>query len=272
MQVQQAAGALGAYVDQVSLGQVLQQPDQLAQLHEWLVQYEVLFFRNQELSPQQFASFAKSFGPVQGHPAYDTVATASDVQVLESSAAAPSKIEMWHSDMTFASKPPIFTFLHGQVIPKVGGDTLWASATAAWEALSAPMQALLLPLNAIHDFRFGFRESLAEPGGPERLAAGIKANPPTTHPLVTTHPQTGRQALYVNALFTREIEGLQAHESQALLKFLYQHIVTPEFTVRLAWQPLTLAVWDNRSTQHKPVNDYFPAARKLHRVTIAASA
>ena len=130
------------------------------------------------------------------------------------------------------------------------------------------MKELLLPLTAVHDFRHGFRESLAEPGGPERLAAAIEANPPVEHPVIRTHPETGRKAIYVNALFTTHIVGLTDLESRSLLAFLYRHIVSEEFTVRLSWTPGTVAIWDNRATQHKPVNDFFPQHRKLHRVTI----
>jgi taurine dioxygenase len=126
----------------------------------------------------------------------------------------------------------------------------------------------LLPLSAVHDFRHGFQESLAEPGGRERLASAIDANPPVAHPLIRTHPETGRRAIYVNPLFTTRIEGLSSHESGAILDFLYRHVVSPEFTVRLAWAPGTIAIWDNRSTQHKPVNDFLPQHRMLHRITI----
>ncbi len=267
MLVKRAAGALGAYVHAIDLRQVQADAALQRAIREALVTHEVLFFRDQSLSPMEFAEFARSFGPVQSHSAYGTAPGVPEVQILESTPEAPSKIEVWHSDMTFSATPPTFTFLHAQTIPQVGGDTLWASATAAWDALSAPMQTLLRPLQAVHDFRFGFQESLAEPGGAERLADMLANNPPVQHPVVRTHPETQRQALYVNALFTRAIEGISGLESNALLKFLFEHIVSPEFTVRLTWEPGTLAVWDNRSTQHKPVNDYFPAARKLHRVT-----
>lgn len=161
------------------------------------------------------------------------------------------------------------TVLHGKVIPKFGGDTLFASMYAAYDALSEPMRELLDPLVAVHDFRHGFAESLAEPGGAERLADAVAANPPVEHPLVRTHPECGRQALYVNPLFTTRIKGLAPAESRALLEFLYTHMVTEEFTVRLNWQPETIAIWDNRCTQHKPVNDFFPQHRRLHRVTVA---
>ncbi|HCD28345.1 MAG TPA: taurine dioxygenase, partial [Gammaproteobacteria bacterium] len=120
----------------------------------------------------------------------------------------------------------------------------------------------------VHDFRHGFRESLAEPGGSERLADAIAENPPIEHPLVRTHPESGAKSLYVNALFTTRIPQLTHKESEALLSFLFRHIVTEEHTVRLQWQPGTVAIWDNRSVQHKPVNDFHPQHRRMHRVTI----
>ena len=268
IQAHRAAGALGGFVSGVSLADVASSDAHYRRVRDLLVQHEVLFFRDQEKTPAVFAAFAKAFGDVLGHPAYATVNDAPDVQILESTAENPSKIEVWHSDMTFMQCPPSFTLLQGQIIPEVGGDTLWASATAAYEALSPEMRTFLTPLKAVHDFRQGFRESLAEPGGAERLAPAIAENPPVEHPLVRTHPESGRKAIYANALFTTQIVGLPSKESDALLAFLYQHVVAVEHTVRLSWQPGTVAIWDNRSTQHKPVNDFFPQHRLMHRVTL----
>lgn len=269
MRLEKAAGALGAYVRGVSVAEVPGSAELFAGIREALLEHSVLFLRDQAVTPQQFQAFARCFGQVEGHPAYQTVDGAPDVQILESTPEAPSKIEVWHTDMTFRPAPPAITLLHGQVIPAYGGDTLWASISAAFEALSPAMQEFLQGLEAVHDFRHGFQESLAEPGGPERLRAAIEANPPVTHPLIATHPETGRKVIYVNALFSRSIEGLERAESRALLEFLYRHVVTDEFTVRLNWRPNTLAIWDNRATQHKPINDFFPQHRLLHRVTIA---
>ncbi len=240
-----------------------------AEVHGALIEHEVLFFRDQVLQPLEYQAFARRFGQIERHPAYPTVPGAPDVQVLESTAEVPTKIEAWHSDMTFRPTPPAVTLLHGQIIPAYGGDTLWTSATAAYAALSATLRRLLDGLDAVHDFRRGFRESLAEPGGAERLTGAIAENPPVTHPLIRTHPESGRRAIFVNRLFTTRIEGLTPSESDAMLEFLYRHLVIEEHTVRLSWQPNTVAIWDNRSTQHKPVNDFFPQHRKMHRVTIA---
>ena len=269
MRVDKAAGALGAYVNDVSLAHIAESNAGFEEIRGLLLEHEVLFFRDQAIAPVEYQTFARRFGQVEGHPAYETVAGAPDVQILESTAEAPSKIEVWHTDMTFRTAPPAVTLLHGQVIPAYGGDTLWASISAAYAGLSRPIQNLVDELQAVHDFRHGFQESLAESGGTERLADAIAANPPVTHPLIAIHPETGKKVIYVNALFTTHIVGLTHTESTMLLEFLYRHIVTDEFTVRLNWQPNTVAIWDNRSTQHKPVNDFFPQHRKMHRVTIA---
>ena len=268
MNFAKAAGALGAFVSEVDLADLAGSPSLFEEFRQQAVLHEVLFLRDQHVPADVFQAFARRFGTVLAHPAYETVSGADDVQILESTPDNPTKIEVWHSDMTFSATPPSFTLLHGQVIPEYGGDTLWASATAAYDGLSEPMKAFCDELVAVHDFRHGFQESLAEPGGRERLAEAISANPPVEHPLVRTHPETGRKGIYVNGLFTTRIKDLGKLESDQILSFLYKHVVTAEYTVRLQWQPGTIALWDNRSTQHKPVNDFFPQHRKMHRVTI----
>ncbi len=269
MRVKKAAGAIGAYIDDLNLADTQGLDSFFPELFNALIEHGVIFLRDQNISPEAFQSLGHRFGAVEGHPAYPVVPTATDVQILESTPEAPSKIEVWHTDMTFRERPPAITLLHGQIIPEYGGDTLWASTSAAFADLSGPMREFLHGLSAVHDFRHGFAESLAEPGGRERLQAAIDANPPVTHPVVTGHPESGVQTLYVNALFTTHIAGLSAAESQEILTFLYRHIARNAFTVRLNWEPNTVAIWDNRLTQHKPINDFFPQPRKLHRVTIS---
>lgn len=266
--VRRAAGALGAFVEGVSLKDIAESEAVYVAVHQAILEHEVLFFRDQQMTPALFAAFAKRFGQVLGHPAYDTIADAPDVQILESTAAKPSKIEVWHSDMTFMQQPPSYTLLQGQIIPEIGGDTLWSSASAAYSGLSAGMRKMLRPLWAVHDFRQGFRESLAEPGGAERLADTLALHPPVVHPVIRRHPESGRLGIYVNPLFTTHIQCISARESQALLSLLFEQIVSEEYTVRLQWAPGTVAIWDNRVTQHKPVNDFFPQHRRMHRITL----
>ena len=292
--VTQAAGALGAYVDVdlasfdnklaalnnklaalnnklAALDRELADTtdeDHLAGLITLLDTHQVLFFPNQRLEASGFARIARRLGTVEAHPAYATVDGQPDVQILESTPDNPSKIEIWHSDMTFRPQPPSVTLLYARVVPDVGGDTLWASAAKAYETLSAPIRGLVDGLEAQHDFAKGFAESLAEPGGRERLADAVRANPPVRHPVVRTHPRTGRRSLYVNALFTSRLEGMRRAESSMLLELLAKHITADEHTVRLQWEPGTIAMWDNRTTQHKPVNDFFGQHRMMYRITV----
>ncbi|MGD2008371.1 MAG: TauD/TfdA family dioxygenase [Cellvibrionales bacterium] len=265
MQVRQVAGALGAEISGIDLGAGLDGSQAVA-IRQLLNEHEVLFFRDQDIAPGSHRDLARVFGPLQTHPAYGTVPDFPEVMILESTPEKPSKIEVWHSDMTFRQHPPAVTVLRGVLIPEVGGDTLFASMTAAYESLSSGMKVYLEGLVAVHDFAQGFRESLAEPGGRERLGDALAKNPPVRHPVVQTHPETGRKALFVNALFTTHIEGLPPLESASLLAFLCQHAVLPEHTCRFNWRENSMVVWDNRSTQHKPVNDFLPQSRRLHRV------
>ncbi|MCB9549348.1 MAG: TauD/TfdA family dioxygenase [Myxococcales bacterium] len=261
------AGALGAEVRGLFLGDALDDAT-LAALRAGLAEHQVLVFRGQAITPEQQRAFAARFGVLQPHPAYPTPPGVPEVSILEHTAEKPSLIEAWHTDMTFMERPPLGSILRGCVLPARGGDTLWASQYAAYEALSAPMRAFLDGLQAEHDFSYGFKESLALPGGRERLAAAVAANPPRVHPVVRTHPESGRKALFVNPLFTTRILGLTAAESAALLAFLYAHAVADERTFRLTWAPDTVAFWDNRCTLHKPVNDHGLQHRLMQRVVI----
>ena len=265
MNVKRVAGAIGAELQAINLADGID-GELAATLRALLNEHEVLFLRDQAISAADQKALAEVFGPLQTHPAYGTVEGFPEVMILESTRDNPSKIEVWHSDMTFRQHPPSVTVLRGITIPEVGGDTLFASMTAAYEGLSPGMQSYLEGLTAVHDFSHGFRESLAEPGGRERLADAVAANPPVRHPVVQTHPETGKKVLFVNALFTTHIDGLPPLESAEVLQFLWRHATLPEFTCRFSWAPDSLVLWDNRSTQHKPVNDFFPATRRLHRV------
>ncbi len=259
--------ALGAEVEGLDLRETLSD-EQFSDLRQALVEHQVLFFRNQPIEPAHQQALAELFGPLQTHPAYATVEGHPAVTILESTPEKPTLIEKWHTDMTFRPHPPMGTMLRSRIVPSQGGDTLFASMTAAWEALSAPVQALLEGLTAVHSFEHGFRESLAQPGGRERLAQALADNPPVEHPVVRTHPESGRRLLFVNELFTTRISQLTAKESEYLLSFLFSHIKQPEFCCRFRWSEDAIAFWDNRSTQHKPVNDYFPAHRRMERITI----
>lgn len=261
------AGALGAEMTGIDLTAPLSGKD-VDGIRAALLEHEVIFFRDQAMSPAAHAELASHFGRPQLHEAYPHVEGFPQITILENDEANPSKIEKWHTDMTFRANPPLGSILHGVVIPARGGDTLFASMSAAFEALSDAMQQFLSSLTAIHDFSHGFRESLNEPGGRERLAPMVAANPPVEHPVVVIHPESGRRGLYVNSLFTLAIKDMKPKESDSLLAFLFDHVTTPEFTCRFRWQPHSVAFWDNRIVQHKPVNDYWPQHRLMQRITI----
>jgi taurine dioxygenase len=261
------SGALGGEVSHIDLDVELSE-EIMQEIHQALLEYEVLFFRDQALHPEAHTRFASWFGPPQLHQAYPHVDGYPHITILENDRDNPSKIEMWHTDMTFRKNPPLGSVLHGVIVPEGRGDTAFASMSSAYEGLSGHMQDFLSGLTAIHDFAYGFKESLEEPGGRERLAEMVQDNPPVEHPVVRTHPLSGKKGLFVNSLFTRNIKGMHQRESDTLLQFLFAHMVTPEYTCRFRWQENSVAFWDNRITQHKPVNDYWPAHRKLQRITI----
>lgn len=261
------AGALGAEINGINLSKDLT-PKVKAEIRKLLLKHQVIFFRNQDISHATHKELAEIWGPLQTHPAYRTVPGYPEITILESLPEKPTKIDTWHTDMTFLQHPPVATFLRGRVIPPKGGDTVFSSMTAAYQALSEPMKKMLDGLTAVHDFSYGFKESLAEPGGRERLAQAVADNPPVIHPVIHKHPETGEKLIFVNKLFTTKIQELSKAESTAILEFLYQHIVTDEFTCRFSWEVNSIAIWDNRATQHKPINDYFPQHRALERTVI----
>ena len=226
MQVRRIAGALGAELRAINLSDGIDTA-LATTLRDLLNEHEVLFLRDQMIEPVAQKQLAEIFGPLQTHPAYSTVEGLPEVMILESTAENPSKIEVWHSDMTFRPHPPSVTVLRGMTIPEIGGDTLFASMTAAYQGLSKGMQQYLEDLIAVHDFSHGFKESLSERGGRERLNEAVAANPPVRHPVIQTHPETGKKVLFVNALFTTHIEGLPMLESSEVLQFLWRHATLP---------------------------------------------
>jgi taurine dioxygenase len=235
-----------------------------------LAQYEVIFFRDQTLSPAQQVAFTRCFGQVNEVKAFfPRVESQPEVEIVESTAQRPGVSNNWHADITWQAQPPIGTSLYAQVIPASGGDTLWASMTTAYAALPKDFQAYLETLSAMHTWEVtGWTEYLLrQDASGDQLQAARAKYPPVTHPVVRVHPITGKKILYVNPTFTTHIHGLPRAQSDALLAQLFALITAPEVQARFRWQPHSLAVWDNRSTQHYAVADFYPQHRKLHRVT-----
>ncbi|MBJ9977615.1 taurine dioxygenase [Pseudomonas sp. S75] len=265
--------ALGAQLDGIDLARPLS-PEQRDTIEQTLLDHQVLFFREQAITPAQQAAFAAQFGDLHIHPIYPNVPQTPQVLVLDTAVTDVRDNATWHTDVTFLPTPALGAVLSAKQVPAFGGDTLWASGIAAFEALSAPLRLMLDGLTATHDFtrsfpleRFGTTaEDLA------RWEATRRNHPPLSHPVVRTHPVSGRKALFVNEGFTTRINELAEHESQALLKLLFAHATRPEFTLRWRWQANDVAFWDNRVTQHFAVDDYRPQRRVMHRATILGDA
>ena len=259
--------ALGATIGDIDLKQPLD--DELTGfIAKALAENEVIFFRNQDITPEQHRAFALNFGQLQSHPVYPTIKGFPEITILENDEKNPSKIEKWHTDMTFKKIPPLGSILLGKVIPEKGGDTLFASLSAAYSDLPLDLKQSLEEMTAVHSFEYGFKESLAEPYGREKLAQALIDNPPVEHPVVCTHPVTGKKLIYVNSLFTLKINSLSDSESSELLKFLCDHIKKEKYQCRFSWEINSIAFWDNRSVIHKPDNDYWPQLRRMERITI----
>ncbi|MBV6289463.1 taurine dioxygenase [Pseudomonas aegrilactucae] len=261
--------ALGAQISGIDLTREIS-PEQRDAVEQALLQHQVLFFREQPLNPQQQADFAARFGDLHIHPIYPNVPQTPQVLVLDTAVTDVRDNAIWHTDVTFLPTPAMGAVLSAKQVPAYGGDTLWASGIAAYAALSAPLRQLLDGLTATHDFTKSF--PLERFGNtPEDLArweAARRNNPPLSHPVVRTHPVSGRTSLFVSEGFTTRINELGEAESEAILKLLFAHATRPEFTIRWRWQQDDVAFWDNRVTQHYAVDDYRPQRRVMHRATI----
>lgn len=256
---------VGAEIRGVDLREPL--PDEVfEEVRSAFLRHQVVFFKEQErLSPDQQIAFGRRFGGLHVHPAAPHLEGLPEVFVIHTH--KDSKIANgngWHTDVSCDAEPPLGTMLQLHQLPSQGGDTLFASMYAAWEALSAPMQAFLETLNARHESEQVYRGRYSD----RNVDDAGKVYPESVHPVVRTHPETGRRALYVNCGFTTAIEGLGKAESKALLNFLFEHIEQERFQVRFKWEVNDMAFWDNRCLQHHAMWDYWPEERKGHRVTI----
>ncbi|MCK6450261.1 MAG: TauD/TfdA family dioxygenase [Alphaproteobacteria bacterium] len=262
------AGALGAEIGGVDLAGPLDGAA-VGRLRQALLDHLVIFFRGQALDPAGLVAFARRFGK-PGH--YPFVKGLPDQpEVIEVTKLAHERVNfggIWHSDTTYLATPPLGSLLYAHEVPPTGGDTLFANMFLAYEALSDGMKRMLSGLRAISssakaDVTRTREDRIA--ASPGRAAREVFE---ASHPVVRTHPESGRKALYVNVAHTTRFDGMTEEESRPLLDFLFRHQVQPEFTCRFRWQPGSLAFWDNRSTQHNPVNDYHGHVRRMHRVTV----
>tara|TARA_B100001059_G_C17758991_1_gene541661 strand:- start:78 stop:905 length:828 start_codon:yes stop_codon:yes gene_type:complete len=257
---------IGAEIKNIDLKNNLTEVN-VKQIRSAFLNHSVLFFRDQKLSIDEQKVFGKYFGDLHIHPARDRNGIEGHPEILYINAGPDtSRVngDDWHSDVSCDQEPPMGSILRIFEAPNNGGDTLFASMYAAYDALSEPMKRFLDPLTAVHD------------GGPNYIdrakRAGIykpdKVFPANSHPIIRTHPETGKKAIYVNKIFTQTIDSVSKDESKAILEFLFQHIAKPAFQCRFKWEENSIAFWDNRCALHHAMWDYYPEVRRGYRVTI----
>ena len=258
---------IGAEICGVDLSQNLPQAI-ISEIRRVLLDYLVIFFREQDITPEQQIAFVSKFGKTDTYP---FVKGLDDYPQITPVLKLPDETVnfggIWHSDTVYLDKPPMGTVLYAKELPPMGGDTLFANQYQAYEDLSAPLRGFLKGLKAVHSAAKGTAaatrsDRVADAGmGEDRVLEAI-------HPVVRTHPETGRKALYVNTGHTVRFDGMTEEESRPILEYLFQHQIKPEFCCRFIWTPGAVAFWDNRCAQHYPVNDYHGYKRLLHRITL----
>jgi taurine dioxygenase len=264
--VRPVTGVIGAEVSGLDLREPLDDGT-VADIRKALLDHHVLFFRDQPITPQQHIAFARSFGDLHLPPVQTKHSPWPEINVLDQIAPKGEGADNWHNDNTYVAEPPMGSILHLVTAPPVGGDTCFASMTAAYEALSAPVRRMLDELVAVHDVTKSLRKAAAY-GHLDADVDALRAKmPPVEHPVVRTHPETGRRALFVNPNSTVRIVGVSEAESDAILDFLYTHVKLPDFQCRFSWDESSVVFLDNRSCQHYAVPDY-AERRVLHRVTL----
>ena len=268
VEIRPLTGAIGAEISGVDISKALtaQTVDEIRQA---LLAHLVIFLRDQDITPAQQLAFVSRFGEPDIYPFVKGLDDYPQITpVLKRPEETINFGGIWHSDTVYQAEPPMATVLYAKELPPIGGDTLFASQYQAYESLSAPLRTFLEGLTAVNSAAKGSsaqtREDRVVDGGTGLAAEVMQAE----HPVVRTHPETGRKALYVNTGHTVRFTGMTEAESTPILEYLYQHQIKPEFCCRFVWRPGSLAFWDNRCAQHYPVNDYHGHTRLLHRITL----
>lgn len=275
--VEPASRNCGAFVSGVDLKGPLEDAV-YREIHAAMMRHQVVFFRDQGVTPQEQAAFARNFGPLRKarRSAFEISDNAPEVSVIVNDREHPPYIDHYHADGMFRAQPEFASMLKAERPPEMGGDTIFVSTVAAWKGLSDVMRATLQDKTAIYDFmRLHSTPEKARNWQGKARAGTIKTrdeNPPVPHPLVPTHPVTGERCLYFSESFTAAILGLTKYESEGLHAMLTRHCAKPEFQYRLQWRPGTIAFWDNRASLHYAVADYWPDTRIMHRLTVLEDA
>ena len=259
--------SIGTEVIGIDLCSELPQAD-IDWLADLLVARKVIFFRDQAMSMAQHVAFARRFGALEVHPFTDNDAGHPEVIQLHNDRERPPSINIWHSDVTWREAPSLGSILRARLVPEVGGDTLFADMEAAYDRLDEATRAEIDGLWAVHDNESFLRGMAASGASAADIEEMRHRYPPVRHPVVRTHPVSGRRSLYVNRGFTRCIEGIDEQQSTALLQRLYHQAWLPDVQCRFRWRADSVAFWDNRAAQHYAAADYWPAERRMERVTI----
>jgi taurine dioxygenase len=282
IKVKPVAGALGAQIDGVDLADL--DDATFAEIEAAWLEHLVVFFRDQELTPLQQIAFARRFGDIHYHPFITGMPEHPEIlEIIKEEGDTRAFGEVWHTDQMFNPKPAKATILYAKETPDAGGDTLFANGYLAYDTLSEPMRTLLANVKT---WNVGDRRKLSQSDrmgsvrqgryvGNEKMAAKVRdpgdVETEAAHPIVRTHPETGRKAIYIGN-HTQTLLGFRPAEARGIVDFLREHTVHPEFTCRFRWEPGSMAIWDNRCTQHRALNDYPGKRRRMHRITIAGDA
>ena len=268
--LEQLTPTIGAEISNIDLSQDLSE-EKLDQIYQDLIDYKVIFFRNQEISPKNHIALAKSFGEIEPpHPVYPHVKDFPEIVLLENDANNPPDTDEWHTDVTFKSDPAFASILYSKIIPPSGGDTLWCSLSAIYEALPDDTKKYLETLRAVHDmgsFRNNFIDDDNEKSA-QNVNEGFQKFGNAIHPMVKIHPISKNKLLYINPGFTSQIVGMNMTDSNNLLTYLFNFMNKPEFQIRFKWSANTIAIWDNRCTMHYAIGDYMPHHRQMNRITV----
>jgi taurine dioxygenase len=274
--VDRIAGALGAEISGLDLTRALDD-DELASLRDALLDHKVIFLRDQPYATQHLERLTTQLGGHGDTPFLESMPDHPGVVrvVREASEAGFNFGGAWHSDWSFQSAPPAFTLLWSLEVPAHGGDTMWCNQELAYQTLSPGLQAVLDDARVVHSAGRAYSSdgylARSAPGRSMRIATSDEALAEHVHPAITTHPETGHRALFVNPTYSVRFDGWSEADSAPLLQHLYTHSTRDAFTCRFRWTPNTLAIWDNRCTQHNALNDYAGHRRELHRTTVAGT-
>lgn len=254
---------IGAEIDGIRIGAL--DKSTLDELKSAWIDWKVLVFRDQDVSVEDHVNFSRQFSGLEEHPFTPHIPDHPEVIVLESTPGAPEAAEVFHSDLTYLQCPPMGSILRGRIIPSFGGDTIWSDMEAAYDGLEESLRQFLDDRRAIHTVTKNVLNLKSKAAKAEELRRKF---PDRSQPIVRVHPVSGRLSLYVNESFTSHIEGMDAMDSQELLRFLYRQALIPLYQVRVRWRPNTFVMWDNRSTQHYVVPDFFSNHRRMERTTL----